>query len=650
MTPLSLPPGKTESVAARSVLVLAPHFDDEVLGCGGLLTQLSRSGAVVRVLFLTDGRGAARGEDGAAYGERRLGEARAAAHALGIQGHDALGLPDGGLAEHLDEAVAGVRRALWSQRPGLVLAPSPLEVSRDHRAAFAALHRVLSPLRGAEIEESGAPRVLLYEVNHPQYPDLLVEVSAELPAIESAMACYRSQEELHPYLAAAIGLRRYRALSLQPPLAAAEGYRQLSLDDFRTRSLSALVAHLGGVAELHAVDSGPLVSVIVRTKDRPRLLAEALRSLERQTYRRVEIVLVNDGGAPPVPPPELTLPVVRVELERNRGRAAAANAGLAAARGDYVTFLDDDDVAEAEHLATLAALVGAPQVRVAYTDAAVGLYELDGQEGWRQAERRLPYSRDFDAERLLVDNYIPFNTLIAERALALQAGPLDETLPFFEDWDFLIRLSRLAPFHHLPQVTCEYRHFRGGLHHVFGERPRERHDFVAVKARVIAKHARDAGPEVVARVVDALRGEAVELAEAAAALAEAAAAQQAARAALEQEVEALRRAQGELEARYHRLNGEREALGGDLARAHRENERLAAESAAHQRDGGALRQEMVRRDAELQRLYDDESALRREVDRLSALVRAMEGTRAWRLHSWWQRRRGRAGAAAPSER
>jgi len=58
-----------------------------------------------------------------------------------------------------------------------------------------------------------------------------------------------------------------------------------------------------------------------------------------------------------------------------------------------------------------------------------------------------------------------------------------------------------------------------------------------------------------------------------------------------------------------------------------------------------VRAELESRDADLRRLYDAESALRREVDRLSALVRAMEETRAWRLHSWLERRRGRSGAA-----
>ena len=87
------------------------------------------------------------------------------------------------------------------------------------------------------------------------------------------------------------------------------------------------------------------------------------------------------------------MPVRRVDLPDNRGRAAAAQAGVEAAGGAYVAFLDDDDLASPEHLATLVGLVGAAGVRVAYTDAAVGVYELDTAEGWRCAERRLPSLR-----------------------------------------------------------------------------------------------------------------------------------------------------------------------------------------------------------------------------------------------------------------
>ncbi|HEY0556173.1 MAG TPA: PIG-L family deacetylase, partial [Thermoanaerobaculia bacterium] len=173
-----LPPGWTEPVRAASALVLAPHHDDAVLGCGGLAAQLAAAGAAVRVLFLTDGGGGAEGEeiaDREAYRQRRREESGAACGILGLAGCDHLDLPDGALDRHLDAAAEGIRRAVLTQRPELLLVPSPLEVSRDHRAAFAALHRLLAPLRDGQPDQEPfrGLRVLLYEVNHPGHPDLL---------------------------------------------------------------------------------------------------------------------------------------------------------------------------------------------------------------------------------------------------------------------------------------------------------------------------------------------------------------------------------------------------------------------------------------------------------------------------------------------
>ena len=113
-------------------------------------------------------------------------------------------------------------------------------------SAFAALHRALSPLRGGT-ELDGIMtgcRILLYEVNHPGYPNLLVDVSSRIDTVTAAINAHESQLELHNYREAALGMRHYRALSLPAAITAAEGYfevrplevraphEQIKIDDF----------------------------------------------------------------------------------------------------------------------------------------------------------------------------------------------------------------------------------------------------------------------------------------------------------------------------------------------------------------------------------------------------------------------------------
>lgn len=656
-----LPPGETTTVSASSALVLAPHYDDETLGCGGLVARLAADGCRVRVLFLTDGGAmapSAQGEGVAptkqerqAYGARRLKEAGRALEELGVDWADRLGLPDGELEGNLTHLVRDLGKALVSQRPDLLLVPSPLEVTADHRAAFAAVHRLLAPVRPDDHGQQGEHgelarvarglQVLCYEVNHPGYPDVLVDVTDQVPQIEAAMACYGSQQERHDYLAASLGLRRFRTLSLPSgDVVHAEGYRRLRLDDFVTRSPAQLVHHLGGVPELLAVADGPPVSVVVRTKDRPELLATALDSLAAGTYKNVQVVVVNDGGATPELPegfPLGSLDMELVELSPGRGRAGAANAGLAAARGEWIAFLDDDDVVAPEHLAVLVAAAQGEGVRAVYSDAAVTSLELagDGGTGWREVSRRLPYSRDFDADLLALDNYIPFNTVLLEHSLVDELGeaPFDTSLDIFEDWDFLLRLARRAPFHHLRRVTAEYRHYRGTGHHALGEKARDRPDFLATKTRVLEKHRELLDPARLAGAVDALRTEAVRRGEQVSSLE---------RDARRQRAEIARRAEeyGALERRYHAEHGELESLRGEVAR---------------------LGQELKSQGGEIQRLYDQERELRAVVDdqsehlgrtygeisRLNGLLEQLRGMSLKGILGWWRRARASARPAGP---
>jgi hypothetical protein len=263
-------------------------------------------------------------------------------------------------------------------------------------------------------------------------------------------------------------------------------------------------------------------------------------------------------------------------------------------------------------------LAQAAGVRVAYTDAAVSIHELDPDRGWHQVERRLPYSRDFDRDLLALDNYIPFNTVLIDRSLALETGPLDEQLPFFEDWEFLIRLADMADFHHLARVTCEYRHFRSGSDQVFGELPSRRPDFVEVKAKVIERHRPQA--DAVARAVGRLRDEAVVFADAAESRA--------------RELEAIR---GELAARvdaWHRLNGEREGLARSLAATEADRDAHRAHAAELATELEAVRGALSEHAAHLGRTYA-------EIERLNALIAEMQSTTVWRWHRRLERLLGR---------
>jgi LmbE family N-acetylglucosaminyl deacetylase len=628
------PPTETTTIAARRVLVLAPHADDEVFGCGGLLGELAAGEAAIRVLYLTDSSGGSEvSDDQKAYAERRRSEARRGLDILGVGESETLAIPDGDLSLHVAAAADAIQTAMIDHRPDLVLSVSPCEITADHRAAFASLHRALSRLRGGtELDGVAAEcRILLYEVNHPAYPDILVDVSRRIGLLTEAMNAHASQLELHNYREAALGMRHYRALSLPAAVTAAEGYREIRLEELVTHGLSRLVRALGGIPDHVAIGDGPLVSVIVRTKDRPELLDEALGSIAASSYRQVEVVLVNDGGKSPTIPRSFPFPVVAIDLPVNRGRAAAANAGVEASSGAYLSFLDDDDLMDPEHLAVLVALVTAADVRVAYTDAAVGVYQLDGEHGWAEIERRLPYSRDFDPELLLVDNYIPFNTLLIERSLFEAAGPFDPDLAFFEDWEWLIRLAAITPFHHLAQVTAEYRHFRGSGHHILGARAHDREDFLRMKAEVIRRHSARSGPETIAGIVDRLRGETVAAAES--------------DATARRELAATRSALVEQTDAYHRLNGERQALRDERALLTAEIDRLNHAVADRNQLAGeverlheaetSLRSKIDEQEAHLARLYG-------EIDRLSSLIEAMEGTTAWRWHRRIERLKGRS--------
>ena len=202
----------------------------------------------------------------------------------------------------------------------------------------------------------------------------------------------------------------------------------------------------------------PLVSVIVPTYNRPEMLAGCLQSILNQTYPNVEIIVVNDGGVDVrkiIDPLKQKNMITILEHPANRGMAAARNTGIAVARGKYLAYLDDDDSYLPHHIETLVNFLENNDGKVAYTDAQrAHIKTYDGRDTVQR--RDLPYSIDFDSDRMLIQNYIPTLCVMHEKNCLDATGSFDEDLTVLEDWDLWIRMSRRFPFAHIREITCEF--------------------------------------------------------------------------------------------------------------------------------------------------------------------------------------------------
>ncbi len=206
--------------------------------------------------------------------------------------------------------------------------------------------------------------------------------------------------------------------------------------------------------------NNPLVSIIVRTKDRPKLLENALKSVAAQIYRPVEVVIVNDGGC------DLDVATLRhilgdislnyVRLRENTGRAHAGNVGIENSSGEYVGFLDDDDELYPEHLRILVTkLRNSPLLRIAYTEAEIVFVDFIGKDEMVEKFKYVFYSQDFSPEMLLIQNYIPFLCLLFHKTVFGNMR-FDENFEIFEDWKLLVKLAEKYWFEHIRSVTARY--------------------------------------------------------------------------------------------------------------------------------------------------------------------------------------------------
>jgi hypothetical protein len=284
------------------------------------------------------------------------------------------------------------------------------------------------------------------------------------PLLRSAAAIVDTSDD-HPGTALALArygvplavMRSSGALEFLGGAAAYDGWSRDSV-------LSATLQALGGaaprvIAQTHADAKrtratarrrGPLVSVITPTYNRRTLLPRALDSIAKQKYPSVEMLVVNDAGESVADIAE-RFGAKMIECEKNGGHGAALNAGIAQASGEYIAFLDDDDVFFPDHLSSLVEALERARGSAAHTDALMGLRgEPDELVGFAPGAVS---GVDLE-ETLVVCPFLGMISAMIRRDVFDEVGLYDTALSPNDDYEMILRIALRHDWIHVDRVTA----------------------------------------------------------------------------------------------------------------------------------------------------------------------------------------------------
>lgn len=239
----------------------------------------------------------------------------------------------------------------------------------------------------------------------------------------------------------------------------------------------------------------PAVSVVIPAYNHASFLAETITSAFSQTWCDFEVIVVDDGST------DATAQVaaqfgdsIRYIRQDNQGIAAARNTGIRHARGELISFLDDDDLWDPDHLRMVVPAFEDPYTMAVYT----GWQAIDENNRRlpRGSTRVVPPEQLYDT--LLVGGFFTGACVTVRRTCLDRVGVFDEALHGCDDLDLWLRISRHQKFKGIPEVLVLYRMHGGGLssnelhmfrdrlkvlHKHFGPDDGDRHSWSEVKRR-----------------------------------------------------------------------------------------------------------------------------------------------------------------------
>ncbi len=206
------------------------------------------------------------------------------------------------------------------------------------------------------------------------------------------------------------------------------------------------------------------ISAIIPTYNYGRFLRDAIDSALAQTYPAIEIIVVDDGSTDDTPQIlDSYGERIRVIRQNNQGVGAARNAGIAAARGEYLAFLDSDDIWKPEKLERdIARFEADPGLGMVHCGAETFdntgktlFVSLTGMEGWVAPDL-------LRLEREVIS--APGSGTVVPKRVAEEVGGYDPRLQPSEDWDFCYRVATRYRLGFVPEILVRYRLHGNGIH------------------------------------------------------------------------------------------------------------------------------------------------------------------------------------------
>jgi len=203
----------------------------------------------------------------------------------------------------------------------------------------------------------------------------------------------------------------------------------------------------------------PLVSVIMATKDREKIIPNAIESILEQTYKNWELLIVNDGGEK-LDEIKIKFSDSRIkyfDLDEHKGKSHANNVGIEKSGGQIIAYLDDDDKWYPNHLEVSVKELTRLESRLLVYSDYIQVDCIINQSGIQSPSRKQIKSlKDARCNPVEDLNFIPNLSTVHKKSLFDMVGKYDEGLDYYEDWDMLKRFSKVAYFVHIPEVTGEY--------------------------------------------------------------------------------------------------------------------------------------------------------------------------------------------------